>query len=98
MAETRVVHIRSAPVGAVYIGRANRRAGYPASKWANPFVIGRDGTREEVIAKYETYLRATPALMAALPELEGKVLACWCRPDACHGDVLARLIEEQKGA
>jgi hypothetical protein len=29
--------------GAVYIGRG--------SKWGNPFVIGRDGTRAEVIAK-----------------------------------------------
>jgi len=28
----------------VYVGRP--------SKWSNPFVIGRDGSRDEVIAKY----------------------------------------------
>jgi len=70
----------------VYIGRP--------SKWGNPFVIGKDGTREEVIAKYEAWLNRQPALMAALPELRGKVLGCWCAPHACHGDVLARLADE----
>jgi hypothetical protein len=29
--------------------------------------------------------------MAALDELRGKDLACWCTPLACHGDVLLRL-------
>jgi hypothetical protein len=27
------------------------------SKWGNPFVIGNDGTREQVIAKYEAWLQ-----------------------------------------
>ena len=69
----------------VYIGRP--------SKWGNPFVIGKDGTRTQVIAKYEAWLRRQPALMAALPELRGKVLGCWCAPQPCHGDVLARLAD-----
>jgi len=63
------------------------------SKWGNPFVLGKDGTREEVVAKYETYLPNRLDLMAALPELRGKRLGCWCKPEACHGDVLARLAE-----
>ena len=67
----------------VYIGRP--------SKWGNPFVIGKDGTRDEVIAKYREWLLAQPALVEALPELSGKVLGCWCAPQACHGDVLAEL-------
>jgi hypothetical protein len=29
--------------------------------------------------------------MAALPELRGKDLVCWCAPDACHADVLLEL-------
>ena len=61
--------------------------------WGNPFKIGRDGTREEVIAKYEVWIKTQPELMAALPELRGKRLGCWCAPVACHGDVLARLAE-----
>jgi hypothetical protein len=83
------------PDGAVYIGRAAPRHGLRASKWANPYVIGRDGARDEVIAKYERRLRdERPDLMAALPELRGKDLVCWCAPLACHGDVILRLAAE----
>lgn len=59
--------------------------------WGNPFVIGKDGTRSEVIAKYEAYLRAEPGMMARLSSLRGKDLVCWCAPKACHADVLVRL-------
>ncbi|OGT54325.1 MAG: hypothetical protein A3E01_15280 [Gammaproteobacteria bacterium RIFCSPHIGHO2_12_FULL_63_22] len=62
------------------------------SKWGNPFVIGRDGAREEVIAKYREYILGRPDLLAALPELRGKRLGCWCAPKACHGDVLVELL------
>jgi hypothetical protein len=71
------------PQGAVYIGRP--------SKWGNPFVIGKDGTRSEVIARYRAYLLGNAELMAALSELRGKDLVCWCTPCACHGDVLTAL-------
>lgn len=69
------------PEGAVYIGRP--------SKWGNPFVIGKDGTREEVIAKYRVWLLAQPAKVEAVKhELSGKDLVCFCAPKGCHGDVL----------
>jgi hypothetical protein len=71
------------PAGAVYIGRPG--------KWGNPFVIGRDGTRAEVIAKYRGWLLRNTRLMADLQELRGKDLVCWCAPCACHGDVLLEL-------
>jgi hypothetical protein len=58
--------------------------------WGNPFRIGQAGTREEVIAAYEAHLRFSPELRRRLPELRGKVLGCWCAPEPCHGDVLAR--------
>ena len=82
-----------APEGVVYIGRAMYQGGWrlPASKWANPFTIGRDGTREEVIARYREHVLLSPELLAALPELRGRVLGCWCTPEACHGDLLAEL-------
>jgi len=70
----------------VYIGRG--------SKWGNPFVIGKDGTREEVIAKYELYLMDNARLLADLHELKNKTLGCWCSPQACHGDILERLANE----
>jgi len=83
--KTKVVHCKKAAYD-VYIGRP--------SKWGNPFKIGKDGTRNDVIAKYEAYIRGRKDLMEALYELKGKTLGCWCKPLACHGDVLAKLAEE----
>ena len=74
-----VVHCKKSKYD-VYIGRP--------SKWGNPFEIGKDGDRATVIRKYREWLVTQPDLMAALPELKGKVLGCWCAPKACHGDVL----------
>jgi len=72
----------------VYIGRPSR--------WGNPFIIGGDGTREEVLEKFEKYILGFPQLLeAAKKELKGKTLGCWCSPQACHGDVYKRLIENE---
>jgi hypothetical protein len=80
------------PKGAVYIGGRVLRGPWhlPASKWANPYRIGRDGPREQVIAKYEQHL-ADSGLIYDLHELRSRDLACWCAPEPCHGDVLLRL-------
>lgn len=40
----------------VYIGRANTSYGFSRSELANPFVIGKDGNREEVVSKYRSWL------------------------------------------
>ncbi len=71
------------------------------SKWGNPFKIGRL-TREQVVEKYRAYILARPELLAALPELRGKRLGCWCRPKEgfkgrllCHGQILVELLEER---
>jgi hypothetical protein len=83
-----VIHIRD-KIGSsdeVYIGRG--------SKWGNPFKIGEHGTREEVIDKYKTYLAEKYDLLESLHELDGKTLVCYCKPKACHGDVLVELINK----
>lgn len=80
-----VVHCKKEPYD-VYIGRP--------SKWGSPFVIGKDGTREEVISKYREWIKTQSELLAALPELKGKVLGCWCAPRACHGDVLIEMLQD----
>jgi hypothetical protein len=81
----------------VYIGRKNAAWGLPESKWMNPFVIGTDGDRATVLRLYEQYLNESPALQAALPELRGKTLVCWCAPLACHGDILLQRVAEPDG-
>lgn len=75
----------------VYVGRP--------SKWGNPFRVGRGPlghTRDEAIRCYRDWLPTQPSLMAALPELRGKVLACWCAPLPCHADVLLSLANDAK--
>lgn len=95
-----------------YIGRSgivfilnehsNKKERFPkqSSKFANPYKVGRDGTREVVIQKYKHYiesrLEAHPGLYQELLELKGKNLGCWCHPEPCHGDVLLELIEKSE--
>lgn len=70
------------PKEAVYIGRP--------SDFGNPFEIGPDGTREEVIQKFHQYLCEDASLMEKVKTLKGKDLVCWCFPKACHGDIILR--------
>lgn len=92
--KTRVVHCKRDPYD-VYIGRP--------SKWGNPF-SHRSGTRAEfqvatrkaAIEAYRDWVVGQPQLMKAIVELRGKVLGCWCKPLACHGDVLAQLANSNK--
>lgn len=88
-----IVHCKKAPYD-VYIGRGRcPRSGEPGH-WGNPFRVGRDGTREEVIARYAGWLRDEVdderVTLEELAALDGKVLGCWCAPEACHGEVLER--------
>src|SRR2546422_436042 len=66
-----------------------------ATPWGNPFVLGRDGDRATVIARYrDDHLLTRPDLLARLGELRGKALGCWCAPLACHADMLAAATHE----
>ncbi len=82
----RVVHCKYEKYD-VYIGRPG--------PWGNPFSIGQDGSRKEVIEKYRNWILKKPKLLAKLGELRGKTLGCWCAPKACHGDVLIELINAE---
>jgi hypothetical protein len=87
------------PASAVYIGRANRWYGLPASKWRNYFQIkeAEGVSRERCIAAYAQWVRLQPDLMVTLDELTGANLVCWCAPEVCHGDVLLRLANDPAG-
>ena len=80
---TQVVNLRYTAFD-VYIGRG--------SIWGNPFRIGADGDREEVIEKYRVWVMNSPALLMRLSELKNKRLGCYCHPAPCHGDVLVELV------
>jgi hypothetical protein len=87
--------IRSGHPDYVYCGRANRYYNLPASKWHNPFVLNKITNRPKILEKYEQHLLVRLDLMRALPELRGKILVCWCAPEPCHCDVLARLADKE---
>lgn len=92
---TIVVNINNNEDFDIYIGRFtnNPKVGYNLGYWGNPFIEGKDGTREEVIEKYRQYIIKQPALLRRLPDLKGKRLGCWCAPLPCHGDVLKELCD-----
>ncbi len=74
------------PPEAVYVGRP--------SNWGNPFLLGRDGNREEVIAKFREWILYDyygRTLFYNLEQLKGKDLVCWCSPLPCHADILLEL-------
>lgn len=72
------------PEGAVKIDRS--------TKWGNPYIIGVDGTREEVVEKF----RNDTLLIAAniRRNFAGvKYVACWCKEnEICHGDVYCEIV------
>lgn len=88
-----------------YIGRSMRgNALYKGSPLANPFKVGRDGSREVVVSKYNDWLKSKyrdkdseeyRELMIILEyslSLHGISLVCWCAPKKCHGDVIKKAI------
>lgn len=84
ISKTIVVNRYNTTAHDVHIGRP--------SKWGNPFKVAGDN-RQEVINKYKEYLLGNSELMKDLPELKGKVLSCYCKPFACHGDILCELAD-----
>lgn len=92
--ETYVVNLRN-DYADVYIGRG--------SIWGNPYCHVKSKfdeaiyveTREKAIEKYEEYARNNKAIMGSLYHLVGKRLGCYCKPKACHGDILIKLMKEK---
>jgi hypothetical protein len=96
---TRVVHCKKEPFD-IMIDRH--------TIFGNPFVIGKDGTREEVCYKHLSWLAewflnrkeitigkfSNKIVFENLHLIKDKNIACWCKPKQCHGDTLAKLADE----
>lgn len=82
----------------VYVGRGGivfidgKRFPPNSSPFANKWKVGRDGTREEVLEKYEKWLneklRDDSKFRKKFFLLKGKNLGCWCHPERCHADII----------
>lgn len=72
----------------VFIGRP--------SAFGNPFKIGIDGTRKDVISKYRKwfYNKLTNKFFCnSVLSLKDKTLGCYCKPKPCHGDIIIEFLE-----
>jgi len=83
------------PKGAVYVGRP--------TVYGNPFKIGPDGDRDQVIAKFWHYfhdkLEQNQEFKEAVDSLKyAKGLVCWCAPERCHADIIAEYLHDSRGA
>ena len=88
---TRVVNIREEP-HTKYIGRR----GSCLNKFANPYRLGFEGSRDVVIAKHKKDFYNDPELQEAVwNELKGETLGCFCKPQACHGDTYVEYIRNR---
>jgi len=85
----------------IYIGRKCKQ--HSASVLANPYLINRDGTREEVLEKYRRWLweefKKNGVVKLELERIVSLVkqgknieLVCWCHPAQCHGDIIKKCI------
>jgi len=97
----KVIHIRDAPALwetnplYVYIGRKGHgQDGY----FGNPYPLVAEHLRSSCIEAFRTYCRhriqVNPEYHRRVKALLGKTLVCFCKPKACHGDVLAEECEK----
>jgi hypothetical protein len=102
--KTQVIHIKDAPKGwpmdfhYVYVGRPGRQyTGY----FGNPFKLNPSEPRGATIERFETWARrrleTDLEYRQKVKDLHGKTLICFCAPEPCHGDVLAKLAAELQG-
>ena len=71
------------PEGAIPVSRG--------TPFGNPFLIGRDGDRKEVIDKYRIWFHRrlkNEQFKKDVIKLLGHDLVCWCAPLPCHAQVI----------
>lgn len=91
----RILNVRTdiIPPDVVYIGRNPK---FGDTKFGNPFRVGRDGTRDQVIELYRRWLwdeikagRITRGELRALAPYD---VCCHCAPRRCHGEIIRRAV------
>ena len=92
--ETTVVNIKTTnEENVTMIGRS--------TQFGNPFLLSKDGgnyTRRASVKEYEKWfyhkLESDIEFREAVHELKGETLGCFCKPRACHGDVIVEYFDK----
>lgn len=94
---TTVVNIKHTKEYDVYIGRSSRGMD---GAFGNPFIVGKDGSRVEVVQKFRDYfldrIVKNKAFRDQVLSLKDRTLACFCVPLECHGNVIAEWLDNIK--
>ena len=90
----------------VYVGRRNAGSSWLSAPWGNPFLVGVHGTRAECIESFREWLLSGRSLgnneatvqrrewiLKNVHTLRGRTLVCFCKPKACHADVLVEMAD-----
>jgi hypothetical protein len=93
---TQVVNIRFSEYD-VYIGRAGHgKDGY----FGNPFRLKANEQRGATIERYKDYvdnrMKTDAEFARRVHELKGRTLGCFCKPEACHGEIIAAYLNAIK--
>lgn len=93
---TRVVNILKTKDYDVYIGRGGQgKDGY----FGNPFRLSPEESRGATLERYKTYfnnrIANDPEFKQRVLLLKDKTLGCFCKPHACHGDIIAEWLDSQ---
>ena len=103
---TIVIHIKQCPANwkqdkrFVYIGRPSI-FGNPFSHKPRTLAKYMATSREDSVMKYEQYflnrINDDPKFLAEVLKLRNKILVCFCKPLACHGDILSNFVNYHFG-
>lgn len=77
----------------VYIGREGKgQSGY----FGNPFKLEKGQDRGSTLDRYREYfykrIENDPIFKSRILELKNKRLGCFCKPNACHGDIISEYL------
>ena len=93
---TKVINIKHGHLCDVYIGRAGKgESGY----FGNPFRLKPNEDRGSTLIRYKEYfykrLESDSEFKQRILALKDKTLGCFCKPHACHGDIIAEYLDNK---
>jgi len=93
----KVVNIRNADY-TIYIGRAGHGQ---LGTFGNPFKVGVHGKQGECVELFRKWFHS-PAGQEMRSKVDAIItkndtLGCFCKPNACHGDVIAEYVNNRPG-